>query len=277
MSLPLTDFHVHPDYSIDAKGSIDEFCDAAIEKGIKSICFTTHYDSNPRRVEQDGYWVYRGKRERISDNLVAHYVDDIESAREKFSNHDLKILRGLEIDYFPGVEKETERLRKEFPLDFVIGSVHCVNDIAISDPNEATVYFQTHGIESLVKDYFSLLLSAAECDLFDCLGHLDYYIRYGRAYFGDEINRIEIEHFDPVFAKLKSGSLGIEINTGPFRKRENRFHPSREITKRAIEAGVRIVSVGSDSHSPAQLGGGIREALDFLSELNSLPEMLSKI
>ena len=49
MNLP--DYHVHPDFSFDAKGTIDEFCETAIKKGLTEICFTTHYDTDPRLPE----------------------------------------------------------------------------------------------------------------------------------------------------------------------------------------------------------------------------------
>lgn len=260
----LADFHVHPDYSIDAEGDIASFCRQAINVGLDAICFTTHYDSNPRRVEQDGYWNRNGKRERISDSLVAEYVAAVQTARDTFGDRGLDVYCGLEVDYYPDVEREVERLRSIFPLDFVMGSLHCLSDVAISDRKEAPAYFGKITVDQMADEYFSLLLMAASCPDFDCLGHLDYYVRFGWQYYARDMNRIRIERFDPVFNRLLATGIGIEVNTSPFRRGEEEFHPSREILNRAIDSGVHIVSVGSDSHKPADLGKGVTEAYSFL-------------
>jgi len=259
-----SDFHIHPDYSIDARGSIDDYCRRALEVGIESICFTTHYDSNPKRIAQDAYWNFKGEKVRYSDKLVDQYISDIESARDVYAERGLNILRGLEIDYYPGVEKETERLRSVFPLDFVIGSVHCINDIAISDPREAPGYFNSRTVDQMADDYFNLLEQAASCLLFDSIGHMDYYARFGGKYYGDDMNKIEIERFDPVFHKLIANRIGFELNTNPFKRGISDFHPSRKIATRAFSIDVPFSSVGSDSHIPDELGRGLTEAFDFL-------------
>lgn len=265
------DFHIHPDYSIDAEGSVREYCDRAQRMGLGAICFTTHYDSNPKRTEIDGFWRYNGSRVRHSDSIVEKYITDIKMAAEVYNPLDLDLFCGLEIDYYPGVEEEVERLRAKFPFDFLIGSVHCLNDIAISDKGEAPSYFEKRSVVQMADEYFELLLRAARCQGFDCLGHLDYYIRYGQKYYGDLINDIEIERFDPVFNTLMENGIGIEINTRPFKKGGDTFHPSGEIIDRAISRGVAITSTGSDCHRLADLGKGIAEAYDFLNRRDLEP------
>jgi histidinol-phosphatase (PHP family) len=267
----LSDFHIHPNYSIDGAGTIRQYCDRALEIGIGYICFSTHYDSNPRRVEQDGYWHDNGKRVRMSDRLLEKYLSDIENSRQFFSEFGLTVYKGLEIDYYPGVEKEAERVRTNFPLDFVIGSVHCLDDIGISDKNEALGYFQRKTLDQMIDDTISLQIQAAECRLFDAIGHLDYYVRYGREHYGDDIDRVEPERFDPLFKTLLKNNGAIEINTSPYRYGFNGFHPAERIIERAISQGVTISSVGSDSHKPVNLGLGINDAFAFLERHNITP------
>jgi histidinol-phosphatase (PHP family) len=267
----LSDFHVHPGYSVDAEGTIRQYCDRALEIGIKHICFTTHYDLNPKRTELDAYWRKNGRKILVTDSLLEEYFSEIEIAKEQFMPFGLHIYRGLELDYFDGVEKEPERLKSLFQIDFIIGSVHCLDDIAISDKKEAPSYFTGKSLGQMADDYFALLNRAAEIPGFDCLGHLDYYVRYGREYYGDEIDKIEMERFDPVFAILVKNDKGIEINTSPFRYGIESFHPKTQIIERALKAGVRIVSVASDSHRPFQLGGGIEDAYAFLEKHDITP------
>lgn len=260
----LADFHIHPDYSMDAEGDIREYCDRALKLGLRAICFTTHYDSNPKRMKMDGFWRDNGKRVRLSDWIVEKYIEDIRRARKIYDRLNLDLFCGLEIDYYPGVEKEVERLRDKFQFDFMIGSVHCLDDVAISDKSEAPAYFAARSVDQMADDYFRLLLMAAQCRGFDCLGHLDYYVRFGWKYYGDLMNEIEIERFDPVFSTLKTNDVGIEINTSPFKTGGDTFHPSSDVIDRAINYGVCITSIGSDCHRPADLGKGVAEAYDFL-------------
>ena len=267
----LSDFHIHPSYSIDGSGTIRQYCDRALELGIRHICFTTHYDSNPRRVEQDAYWRENGERVRMSDSLLEKYLNEIGSAQEFFAEFGLHIYKGLEIDFYPGAEKEAERVRQNFPLDFVIGSVHCLEDIGISDKNEAPSYFNRKTLDQMVDETISLQIQAAECGLFDAIGHLDYYARYARQFYGDSIDSVEPERFDPLFKALKMKNIGIELNTSPFRYGINGFHPAERILERAIAQGVTISSVGSDSHKVRSFALGIDEALAFLDKHNITP------
>jgi histidinol-phosphatase (PHP family) len=270
MSIP-ADFHVHPGYSIDGAGTVRQYCDRALEIGLKQICFTTHYDSNPRRVEADGYWWNKGVRVRFDDDLVGTYVEDIRRNCEFYSQFGLRVHCGLEIDYYPGVENEAHRVRDKFAFDFVIGSVHCLGDIAISDKREAPAYFEHRTLSRMADDYFELLKMAARVPAFDCLGHLDYYVRYGHPYYGDDIFNIELKRFDGVFDALRRNGKGIEINTSPYRFGARRFHPAENIIERAVAAGVKIVAVGSDSHKPATLSLGVKEAYELLDRLDVKP------
>jgi histidinol-phosphatase (PHP family) len=123
----------------------------------------------------------------------------------------------------------------------------------------------------MIDDYFGLLRRAAEVPAFDCLGHLDYYIRYGQPFYGDEIFRVEIEQFEPIFEILRKNGRGIEVNTSQFRYGINKFHPEERIVERAVAVGVPIISVGSDTHRMVNLSAGIPEAYAFLQALGVKP------
>jgi histidinol-phosphatase (PHP family) len=267
----IADFHVHPDYSIDAEGSIEEYCSLADRLGLRAICFTTHYDSNPARIERDGYWRRNGELVRLSDDILRDYIDSVGRAATRLKESGLEILCGLEIDYYPGVESEVRRLRDEFALDFVIGSVHCLDNIAISDPREAEAYFAGKSVSEMADDYFELLSMAASCSGFDCLGHLDYHLRFGRQYYGPDIDRIEIGRYEPVFDILSNNGIGLEVNCSPFRRGLREFHPSEKIIDMAIRKGIKITSVGSDCHQPADLARGVPEAYKMLERRRIIP------
>lgn len=271
MMTGIADFHIHPDFSIDAEGSVEEYCLRASEIGLRAICFTTHYDSNPRRIEADGYWKWNGRRIRFSDNVLQKYIDSVRKANDRYRESGLMVLSGLEIDYYPGVESEVERLRKGFPLDYVIGSVHCLDDIAISDPREADEYFTRKSVDEMADDYLGLLKMAAGCRGFDCLGHLDYYLRFGRQYYGPDLEAFEPVRYESVFDTLLENGIGMEVNCSPYRRGQKDFHPSEKIIDLAVNKGVKISSIGSDCHRPADLARGVPEAYKMLESRKITP------
>ncbi|OQX91525.1 MAG: hypothetical protein B6D58_07600 [candidate division Zixibacteria bacterium 4484_95] len=258
------DLHVHPDYSFDAYSSIEDYCKKARQIGLRVIGFTPHYDTNPNRNEIDPFMNVDGEKVRIDDYAIGRYFDDCFEARKEFP--DLNILIGLEVDYFRGVEAEVMRLKSEFPFDYFIGSIHCLDDIAISSKKEAPDYFNSHSLEQMANSYFGLLYDLANCGLFDVIGHADYYWRFGILYYGEEIFEIYKSRLEKVAKAAVRTNTGFEINTAQNRYGNDDFHPRLDFLKCAVEYGVKINAIGSDSHRDDYLGCNINMVLKLLAK-----------
>ena len=88
----LADYHVHPDFSIDAVGSVNEFCEAALKRGLAEICFTTHFDSNPQSDGEANYISIKGVHKPATLDNLAYYVEAVEKAHEKYYPAGLSVL-----------------------------------------------------------------------------------------------------------------------------------------------------------------------------------------
>lgn len=253
----VADYHVHPDYSIDAKGSIDDFCRAAIQVGLREICFTTHYDADPARSGHEGFMVIDGRREPLSDDCVGHYLDDVKRAYAEYGPGGLMVRGGLEFGYYPGCEEHIADVQETFPLHYRLGAVHSIDDHCLCCRDEAPKLFAQYSLERLANRYFELLDRAAASGLFDCLAHIDIYRRYGLAHYGDKIKTIHRRRIDKLFATMKKHDVGYEVNTSAIRHGLHEYYPSMEIINAARSQGVRLVALGSDAHRPDQI------ALDF--------------
>ena len=99
---PLTDAHVHPDYSLNSTGTIEEFCDRALELGLAEIIFTTHVNTNPK-LPDSSVMIIDGKRLPTSVDSIKRYADDVWSAREKYYGLGLMVKCGVEVDFFPEI------------------------------------------------------------------------------------------------------------------------------------------------------------------------------
>jgi histidinol-phosphatase (PHP family) len=267
------DYHVHPNYSKDATGSIEDYCQKALQLGLEEICFTTHYDSDPFRKEIDPFMRVKGKVIPLSKKSVRRYIEDIRGADHKYRPLGLSVKAGLEIDYAPHLEEKLREDLVHFDLDYRLGSVHCLDHIAITASKEAERYFETKSGEQMVSEYFEILQQAVESSLFDVMAHLDIYKKYGLGFYGREILVAHRGLVEPVLKLMKERKVAIEVNTGVLRKGHQEFSPGEEILKAALDMGVQVAAFGSDAHRVEDLGKGIQEA--FLT-VRKLEKELSK-
>ena len=261
------DYHVHPYYSMDAEPySLDSYCERALVMGLQELCFTTHFECDPERRNIDWLVRFHGQAYPMDNwSWIEFYLKDIERVREKYKPLRLSIKSGVEVGYDLGLERVIEVLIKNYPWDFVLGSVHCLNHIAISSDKESPQYFKGRTAQSVCKDYFAILSEAVSSKLFDCIGHLDIYKRYGLKYLGEELYNIELDYLSELLKSIAKHGLGIEINTSGQRKGLE-FFPSRKILLLAKECGVKIFTVGSDAHRISELGMGVAEAVQLLND-----------
>ena len=263
-----TDYHVHPDYSIDASPiKIREYCQKALELDLREICFTTHVELDPVRREKDNFVCLNGERVSVFDfTWLDNYFEEITRAQDEFKHTNLKVKAGLEIGYNPGCEPHVEKMINNYPFDYVMGTIHCLDHIAISSMKESPRYFQNKSLSELRTDYFTTLLEAVKTGFFDSIAHIDLYLRYGSRIYGREIFTIHRGAVEPVFSEMARRGMGLEVNTSSRRRGLKEFHPTREVLDLAVKEGIKIFTVGSDAHSLEDLGDCIDEALEILKE-----------
>lgn len=256
----LSDYHVHPDYSLDATGTIDQYCLRALELGLKEICFTTHYDTDPARKDEDPFMRIDGKIVPSSEENVKRYIEDVRRANKTYSSKGLSVRAGLEVDYSPHIEKDLRKNLAAFDLDYILGAVHCLDHIAISASKEAESYFKRKNVEELCQEYYEVLSKAVKSGPFDAIAHLDIYRKYGLSFYGEEILTVHRGLVEEVLELMVENDVGMEINTGLIRKGHKEFSPSLEILTLALKMNVKITAFGSDAHKVAHLGKDIKEA-----------------
>ncbi|MCP4632717.1 MAG: histidinol-phosphatase [candidate division Zixibacteria bacterium] len=250
------DFHVHPDYSIDAKGSIDEYCRSAISKGLKVICFTTHIDLNPEREQHDPFMRINGNVERMTPEYLLAYYNEIKSTQDKYAEKGLTVLAGIELDYFDGVKEVWENINPGIQFDYILGSIHCIDKYAFTWSIEAPVVFEKYPQELFYEKYYNSVAKLAETGIVDCIGHLDGYRKYARNSVDDGMNYPPTEKVKEALIVIKNSGIGIEINSAANRHGLGGTYPVVSILELASEIEVPIIALGSDSHIPSDLGEG---------------------
>ncbi|NLM21197.1 MAG: histidinol-phosphatase HisJ family protein [Peptococcaceae bacterium] len=266
-----TDYHVHPNYSIDASAAtIKDFCHKALALKLREICFCTHVELDPERKAKDNFVRLNGEKHSVYKlNWLDSYFKEIIRAQAEFKESGLKIKAGVEIGYCPGVENDIEKIINNYPFDFVMGAIHCLDHLSISSKKESPYYFRSRSAATVREEYFAVLMEAVKTNLFDCIAHIDLYRRYGVQFLGVNAYTLHRGAIEPVFEEMEKREIGIEINTSSRRRGLKEFHPTKEILDLAIKSGIKVFTVGSDAHSLDELGEGLDEALSLLHDMNA--------
>ena len=267
----MLDYHIHPDFSHDAQGSVGEFCTRAAEIGLTEICFTSHYEPDPARTSIEHVRV-GGRILPVDSDWPDAYFAALSDAAAKFP--DLVVLAGVEVGYEPGLEGIISDFLRRYPFDYVLGSVHCLDHIAITAGDELERFkseLLPLGPESFAERYFHNLRAAAGTQLFDCLGHLDIYRKYIQPLFDSRFTRAADSLLPSVLKFVAESGTGIEVNSSALRRGNPEPYPDAQILRMAWDSGVRVFTVGSDAHRPADLGNGLETAVQALEAFGAAP------
>ena len=272
----MLDYHVHPDFSHDAEGSVDEFCARAIEVGLDEICFTTHYEPDPGRSHIERVNV-SGRAQAVDSDWTEAYFAAIRAAAARFP--DLAVLAGVEVGYEPGLEGTISDFLGRRQFDFVLGAVHCLDHICLTAGDELDRFkteYLSLGPERVAERYFHNVRAAAGSQLFDCLAHLDIYRKYIEPLFDQRFGTTAESLLPSVLEFVAESGTGLEVNTSALRRGNAETYPELSILRLARDAGVRVFTVGSDAHRPADLGKGLESAVQALKELGVEPARFRK-
>jgi histidinol-phosphatase (PHP family) len=259
----IPDLHIHPDFSFDAQGSIAQYAQAASDMGLEEICFTTHLDLDPVRREADGWVNVDGDRFPNDDPAwLVPYLEQIEQARCQKSG--LRIKCGLEIDWFPEVEGALAPFLSAFPWDYLLGSVHCLEHLAVAEHAQGTAYLSRHTPAETAVATAECTLAAIRSGKFTAIAHLDYLKRLDVPGFRRSYHAALADRLEEVFRALAETDTALEINTRAI----NTYglgepFPGREALQQAFRCGVRQIAFGSDSHRPAELANSFPQAMEF--------------
>lgn len=240
------DYHIHTNFSADAKPSMAEVCERAVVQGIPEICFTEHVDFTP-----GDFCSYYFKPDA--------YFQELERCREIYGDR-LTIRAGAEMGESHLFPYETELLMDEYPFDFIIGSLHWVRDELVLSRE----YFEKRSKHEAYQRYFEELLVMVRVGGFDVVGHFDVAKRYGYDVYGPFDPHEHEEIIREVLKACVEVGIGLEVNTSTLRRPVNEPSPTLPILKWYRELGGEIVTIGSDAHELEHLGFGLQDMVELV-------------
>lgn len=263
-----TDYHVHTEFSDDSNYPMEQVIKDAITKGFDELCFTDHVDYGIKKDwDEPGEMIYRKGGAGEPDQMPVANVDypvyykTFQKMKELYQDK-ISMKFGLEFGMQAHTVEKYEKLFSRYPFDFIILSVHEIEDKEFWDQGFQNGMTQQEYNE---RYYEEMLYLVQNYHNYSVLGHMDLITRY------DKAGVYSFEQLKPILTKILkiviTDGKGIEVNTSSHRYGLKDLTPSRDILKLYKELGGKIITIGSDSHKPEHLGAFVDETKEELKAL----------
>lgn len=242
------DFHMHSHVSFDAKDTGENMAKAALQAGLKEICFTDHLDYDPLGHMQN----------------IAFETEKYNAEYDHLEIPGLLIRRGVEFGMTVDNRAQFKKDLQRRPFDFVLGSVHFVDDVDVY----YTDYWQDKTVFQAERRYLETVLDCVRLhEDFDVLAHLTF---IGKATAHPAPRPVPFhEHrevIDEILRAVAAKGKGLELNTSG-KDRCGDFLPAMEYFRRFKELGGEIITVGSDAHQCHRVGQYTFDACEIFKEI----------
>lgn len=252
------DMHMHTWFSTDSEACPRDMADEAIRKGLKTICFTDHFDKDDLEWGEEGIF-----------DVDAYFVE-MQKLQEEYAGK-LNIRIGIELGLRTYLKDYYEELTKKYPFDFVIGSVHNVpykkdaeGNILYTDPAAEKLFTDRTDKKAYRLMMETTLENVRTSDCFQTLGHLDYVVRYGKSREKEYSYTDYADIIDEILKLLIEKEKGLEVNSAGLKYGLPFAHPHPDVLKRYRELGGEIITIGADAHKPEHIAYDFAKAEEIL-------------
>lgn len=252
------DMHMHTWFSTDSEACPCDMADEAVRKGLKTICFTDHFDKDDLEWGEEGIF-----------DVDAYFVE-MQKLQEEYAGK-LNIRIGIELGLRTYLKDYYEELTKKYPFDFVIGSVHNVpykkdaeGNILYTDPAAEKLFTDRTDKEAYRLMMETTLENVRTSDCFQTLGHLDYVVRYGKSREKEYSYTDYADIIDEILKLLIEKEKGLEVNSAGLKYGLPFVHPHPDVLKRYRELGGEIITIGADAHKPEHIAYDFAKAEEIL-------------
>lgn len=243
-------FHNHSNWS-DGIAPLENMCRTAKKIGMTFLGMSDHWVLPPLPNMDSEVWSMKLAR-------LDEYISTLQQLKNQLDDENFTIGIGLEVDFFfENIDKVRQTL-SQFPLDFMVGSVHYSGTFPIDHDAKDWIGLSQDKIDEIWDIYWKKMLGLAQCGAFQILGHIDLPKKFAYKPSAPQLPRA-IEVLDAV---QKSG-MAIELNTAGWSKQCQEAYPSLEILKAARSKEIPVV-VSADAHDPAHLQRDFDKAKNLL-------------
>jgi len=226
----LVSYHNSTDWS-DGRPTISELIAGARGAGVTELGISDHFAVIPNG--QSPHW-------SIQPEKLDAYVEDVLRAAQNAD--DLTIRLGVEVDFFPETLEESISLLKPYPFDYIIGSVHFINEFAIDLNADTWEGISREERTQIWQAYWRHIAAAAQSGYFDFIGHFDLPKKF-KFYPDVDLTADALAALDAIAAT----DAALEINTSGWHKPATEAYPKLFYIKEARRRNIPIL-INADSH-----------------------------
>lgn len=250
------DSHIHTRLCNHATGEMEDYVQAALDKGLQTIIFLEHLEEKTIYFERT--W--------LTEADFAYYFEEGRRLQNKYSGR-LTIKIGVEVGFNPQEINGLQEKIARYPWEHIGLSYHYYlagkqHLNMVSRRRQNIEGLAALGTDKVITDYFSGLLEGLAN--FDChtVCHLDAVMRH---YPAVEFKPSHMEQIDRILELMARKKIGLEINTSGFALRDEPY-PGKTILQKALQNNIQLLA-GSDAHHPHQVG----------RYFDRLPELLASL
>lgn len=166
---------------------------------------------------------------------------------------------GLEICYFKEFESFAADLTKGKGFDFLVGSVHFVDNFAFDHKAE---HWHNLDVDKVYQRYFDISAELINSDIFDGIAHPDCI-----KLFDHTSSFSLIERYEEMAEALSAHTMYAEQSSGIYRRcpQTAELGMHKDMLKSMKKHHVKIVTV-SDAHCPDDVGSNISELQELAAK-----------
>ncbi|MBQ6999247.1 MAG: histidinol-phosphatase HisJ family protein [Clostridia bacterium] len=252
------DTHIHTHNSHDSEQEIDALCRSAIEKGVNAVSLTDHID----------VFAYS---EEHNTKVITGSAKDADYAKSTYSE-ELKIFKGVEVGVYHYDSEMSKKICSLCELDIILGSVHSFmlngEKVHFSRDNISEEVLSKEKLINQADAYFNEMLATAETADIDVLCHLTYPLRYINAKYNRNLDiNIYSAKITQILKTLIERQIALEINTARVGTDFNYTAPTFDIVNEYYNLGGRLITIGSDAHTPEKIANGFDYVKTALKEI----------
>lgn len=255
----MKDLHIHIERGPYEIQWIEQFIDKAVEMGMEEICLLEHTirfrDFHPVFKEAKEYNLYqknwfKGKEKSV--HTLDEYKRLIEEIKKK--TYPIKVSFGLEVCYFEQHIEETAQLCDDEHFDYIIGSVHWIDNWTF---NQRKYQWLGRDTDKIYQRYFEMENSLVKSGVFDIIAHPDLITCHG-LYPSYSL----CETYNELCKNIMENGMYLEMNTS------KGLGVNKEFFEAAKRVGVKF-STGSDAHCVEDVGRKIKEVTELITRKQS--------
>lgn len=227
----IANYHTHTWRCGHAEGGEEEYVRQAVQAGLKTLGFSDHtpydfFDSEPR-----------DRPMRMKPEELPGYAASVRRLAEAY-RAELRILVGVEAEYYPNYFPRLQELLKENGIQYMILGQHFLGN-EVDEPYSG----RPCDDPKVLERYVGQTIEAMDTGLFLYFAHPDLIHFVG----SDEVYEREMRK---LCRAAKRTQIPLEINLLGIR--EGRHYPDERFWRLAAEEGNEVV-LGCDAHTPGDV------------------------